>query len=672
MDASAYLQKQGWRGSGHSLDRTDRGIKKPLLVSKKVDVLGVGLNKHQAVSDQWWLRAFDQGLKTFGTGQESALGNVQKHGVNRGGLYARFVQGEGVPGSIGQSPVTGSEAGTGAITPTEPHHNGQTMMSLVSQPEGIDAGNSESKKRKRDEDPEEKRARRKKERKDRSKDHARKNEQKAEDEGRLSRAEKRQNRMKEQINKQADECVREAQRRGLISIDPKEDGNASTEPGPSDEPSETFKAIMAQAGLVSNATSFNSAEQPGKAQKHSREKMKREVKRAAKIYLASNGPLAKSISEGSKSKKAERNITKANERIDKIDDDGHLTGEKSLRKHTGEKTSPVRVNSADLDVNADEVKFGFSSRGGQKSIPGVGAVDRYPTKSEKKARKAAARSAANTEVDTKHLSPEKLAEYTTRAGRKGMSVEDYIRRRADKRASKQAKTSAAETDDEELDFVIDTTGDSSLAVKAPGGIPVGAGNDMYVADTEGDATLHSGSGNEPVPLDPRIWKGIKPKDMPKPMRKARKEWMKARREEKRGQNDQAEPLQTPKKSKSERKVEARDNFVKQLLFRSREALRNGSNEDASTTIEGVENVPLVRVKSNEGSFSKEEIALARTVTRRVLRDVKREEKAKLGKGKGHKKRSAKEAARETGISGPTNRASLASGAQSNGRTALLA
>ncbi|OQO02011.1 hypothetical protein B0A48_12484 [Cryoendolithus antarcticus] len=101
MDASAYLVKQGWRGSGHSLDQTNRGISRPLLISKKVDVLGVGLNKHAAVSDQWWLRAYDQGLQALGTGKTSALAEAQKHGVNRGGLYARFVRGEGVAGTLG-------------------------------------------------------------------------------------------------------------------------------------------------------------------------------------------------------------------------------------------------------------------------------------------------------------------------------------------------------------------------------------------------------------------------------------------------------------------------------------------------------------------------------------------------------------------------------------------
>lgn len=118
MDAQAYLRKQGWRGSGHSLDHTNRGITKPLLVSKKVDVLGVGLNKHAAVSDQWWLRAFDAGLQSLGTGKESALAQVQKHGVNRGGLYGRFVKGEGVPGTFGTS--VESSTATSAVGSPKP------------------------------------------------------------------------------------------------------------------------------------------------------------------------------------------------------------------------------------------------------------------------------------------------------------------------------------------------------------------------------------------------------------------------------------------------------------------------------------------------------------------------------------------------------------------------
>jgi hypothetical protein len=71
MNAEAYLRKQGWQGSGHSLDSTGRGIKKPLLISHKQDQLGLGKKKAaHTTDDQWWMRAFDASLKTIGSGKE--------------------------------------------------------------------------------------------------------------------------------------------------------------------------------------------------------------------------------------------------------------------------------------------------------------------------------------------------------------------------------------------------------------------------------------------------------------------------------------------------------------------------------------------------------------------------------------------------------------------------
>ncbi|PNS19475.1 hypothetical protein CAC42_7319 [Sphaceloma murrayae] len=111
MDAKAYLRRHGWKGTGHSLHpHKTSSLKRPLLVSRKVDVLGVGINKNDSVSDQWWLRAFDSSLKNMGTGQTSVLANVREHGIKRGGLYGRFVKGEVVEGTIGRTEVGGVEA----------------------------------------------------------------------------------------------------------------------------------------------------------------------------------------------------------------------------------------------------------------------------------------------------------------------------------------------------------------------------------------------------------------------------------------------------------------------------------------------------------------------------------------------------------------------------------
>ena len=117
MDTTAYLTGQGWLGTGHSLHPTGRGIKKPLLVSRKSNVLGVGKKRHDAHADQWWARAFDAGLKSLQVGQNETTGAIQpvKAGVwgqldmlkagsqkwaGNGGLYAGFVRGEGLSGTI--------------------------------------------------------------------------------------------------------------------------------------------------------------------------------------------------------------------------------------------------------------------------------------------------------------------------------------------------------------------------------------------------------------------------------------------------------------------------------------------------------------------------------------------------------------------------------------------
>lgn len=69
MDTAAYLTGHGWRGVGYSLDLQGQGIAKPLLVSHKTDARGLGQKKHD-LSDQWWMRAFDESLKGLGTGKE--------------------------------------------------------------------------------------------------------------------------------------------------------------------------------------------------------------------------------------------------------------------------------------------------------------------------------------------------------------------------------------------------------------------------------------------------------------------------------------------------------------------------------------------------------------------------------------------------------------------------
>ncbi|KAF1988562.1 hypothetical protein K402DRAFT_310415, partial [Aulographum hederae CBS 113979] len=101
MDAAGLLKRHGWRGAGFALDHDsgNRGLQRPLLTSKKVDVLGVGKKKVE-ISDQWWLRAYDESLKELGTGKKTTLDSVKENGIDRGGLYAFFVKGQPLQGTI--------------------------------------------------------------------------------------------------------------------------------------------------------------------------------------------------------------------------------------------------------------------------------------------------------------------------------------------------------------------------------------------------------------------------------------------------------------------------------------------------------------------------------------------------------------------------------------------
>lgn len=129
MDTTAYLHSHGWLGAGHGLHA--RGLSKPLLVSQKQNVLGVGKKRHDAHADQWWARAFDGCLKGLEVSRQEEKGNGEQGGVNvrvegmkgggldalrnvgsggkmkgkGAGLYGWFVRGEGLRGTLGEETV---------------------------------------------------------------------------------------------------------------------------------------------------------------------------------------------------------------------------------------------------------------------------------------------------------------------------------------------------------------------------------------------------------------------------------------------------------------------------------------------------------------------------------------------------------------------------------------
>ena len=121
MNAHALLTSQGWRGTGHSLHPTSdsTGLSRPLLVSSKNNNLGIGKKQHKT-SDMWWMNAFDKSLKGLDTSVEGqvkqtitsgGLDMVAKGGArfvgNQGGLYASFVKGEVLGGTLPETVTMG-------------------------------------------------------------------------------------------------------------------------------------------------------------------------------------------------------------------------------------------------------------------------------------------------------------------------------------------------------------------------------------------------------------------------------------------------------------------------------------------------------------------------------------------------------------------------------------
>ncbi|KAL6713869.1 hypothetical protein ACLMJK_008363 [Lecanora helva] len=151
MDTAAYLSRQGWRGNGHALHHTGRGIKKPIHIPQKANVYGIGKKQHDVHADQWWARAFDDTLKGLNTTKNEATGNAEgislgagaqalasvgKVGARwagQGGLYSNFVKGEGLGGTL-----TPKEA----ISPAE---HDREVLGVIG--EGLDSRPAESPRR---------------------------------------------------------------------------------------------------------------------------------------------------------------------------------------------------------------------------------------------------------------------------------------------------------------------------------------------------------------------------------------------------------------------------------------------------------------------------------------------------------------------------------------------
>lgn len=434
MDTSAYLKRHGWRGDGHSLDTTNRGISRPLLVSKKVDVLGIGLNKHAAVSDQWWMRAFDEGLKNLGSGNKSTLANVREKGVHFGGLYGRFVKGETVQGTIESEEDKAKKVAASASSKRKREDDSDlTVKSSKRKAIGIDTAAGEK--------------------------------------------------LAKRVTSQTKAVVCEAVRRGLIPKGSKDGGTTSSSKSPKVDES-TLLYIFDQAGLKDvPAFGEESSKSDRKQTKHIREKLQRDLKRVARAQF-----------------------------ISKLS-----SADQALVKQVAEAKEMERASRGELK---HVEKYNLAA---QKAIEKASKSARRKARSDKK------------DADSAGVS-EKASRYAERAAAKGVSVEDYTRRRAEKNLAKRFQPSAS--GEATVDFVVDTCGDPGPEMQAMlDPTPTVAPSSLNVVDKEGNIRYTVIPGTS-VPLDPSIWTGVDVKSLPKPVRQARRQWMAASRTERKS------PVQT--------------------------------------------------------------------------------------------------------------------------------
>ncbi len=243
------------------------------------------------------------------------------------------------------------------------------------------------------------------------------------------------------------------------------------------------------------------------------------------------------------------------------------------------------------------------------------------------------------------LSERKLQKYAAKAAEKGLSVEEYLKRREIKKARKASKEAQTEEEVDAMETeptMVTTTVTTSTKqdvilitdpvseypliasqayTSAPGDTDATKVQSTsriteslgFVVDTSGDPELPAQAHKPPViPLDPEIWKGRIVKDLSKPERKARAEWMRLRRNEKKARLG---ITTMTKKERSRKRMAKKMETQKRLTAQILRDKGEGWVKDAT----------------------KEQVKQARREARRVMRYDKKERKAqrKTGIGRSH-------------------------------------
>ncbi|KAF2493948.1 hypothetical protein BU16DRAFT_562905 [Lophium mytilinum] len=397
MDASAVLTRHGWRGAGHSLDPHNRGLAKPLLVSSKRDLSGVGArSKAVRTSDQWWARALDEGLRELGTGKTTTLQTVREKGVNQGGLYGFFVRGQGLEGTLSNSEVSTpptSASTSGNTSEDESGREGGPVEPVV-----VD---KQSKKRKREEETKEEGTKRRK-------------------------AEKRDTKNDAQLQTTLDQIAK-INRKAAILIKQQSKRGAFKAVMPS--PSSSEKKEDANFGMnADRVRMINGAVKP-QVQVAPQEPSKPVKKLSAK---KSNIVREKAMREA-KRELTNRLVREAQERGE-LPGMEHLSPEKVLEKCKKESKATKKAQKEESSRKKEEAK---AAKKAQKQ-------EAKAEKSSKKVRKERNTTEEEKRVSSptekaKPLTDEQRKAYAARAKEKGTTLDAYHARRVEKKAERKKK-----------------------------------------------------------------------------------------------------------------------------------------------------------------------------------------------------------------------------------------
>ncbi|KAK7181899.1 hypothetical protein DPSP01_009494 [Paraphaeosphaeria sporulosa] len=395
MNAEGLLRRQGWRGAGFSLDTSDRGIKKPLLISHKQDQLGLGKKKaSHTTDDQWWMRAFDESLQNLGSGKTSTLSQIQEKGINRGGLYGFFVKGEGLQGSIGEET---SIPASGATTP----------------PTSVDDSSTDESESDSD---------------SMSSDDA------ASDSSKLTKAKKSQNKRKREAEEDVPATKKLKQETGGVKIGARAQASANGEVRTGMGPisadawpqmcavtSRIGKQVKAsvkkneKAGAYGDATNVDDPKVPGtKLGKKAVKQQQQKVIRAAKKQMAKelvveailNGDLPMLNPENLAKEDILQNYGKISKAIKAVENANKISN-KTERQAKREQRKEAKGKVA-------------SGKARSKA-----AAQQQPTEQ------------SLIEAHLSRLSPEKQVDYAARAAEKGQTLEEYTLRRIEKKEAKR-------------------------------------------------------------------------------------------------------------------------------------------------------------------------------------------------------------------------------------------